>query len=210
MRPKPHASGCTPRARTSPGPGKQTKQVQLIDAPAFAMAKQYLLRGIDSWYRDVWKPPSAKEREYVRVRLQFRNSADTGLGLPLPKGVVRVYERDSSGAPQFVGEDNLAHTPTDENVHVEMGNAFDIAVDRRQMDFKRIASDVIETAWEIRLRNHKETAVTVHVQEPAGGDWALLESSYPGTKGAAFEVEFDVPVAKNGESVLTYRVRSRY
>jgi len=186
----------------------QTKQVQLLDAPAIAIGKDYVLRGGGGYFRGPWRGNGAKEK--IQVFLKFKNSKDAGLGLPLPKGIVRVYKRDSSGSPQFIGEDSIDHTPKDEEIRLELGNAFDLSAERKQTDFQRIADRVFESAYEIKLRNHKEAPATIRVIEPVGGDWTMLSSSHPFTKTGAFEAEFQVPVAADQEVVLTYRVRVTY
>jgi hypothetical protein len=186
----------------------QTKQVQLLDAPKITMAKDYVLRGGGGYYQGAWRGGAAKEN--IQVFLKFKNSKDAGLGMPLPKGIVRVYKRDSSGSPQFIGEDNIDHTPKDEEIRLELGNAFDISAERRQSDFQRIADRVFESAYEIKIRNHKDSPVTIRVIEPIGGDWTVLQNSHPFTKTAAFEAEFQVPVQPDQEAVLTYRVRVTY
>jgi hypothetical protein len=127
--------------------------------------------------------------------------------MPLPGGTVRVYEADSHGGVLFIGEDNIEHTPKDESVDLNVGNAFDIVAERKQTDYKSISNRVVEMEYEITLRNHKDGAVTVEVNEPIGGDWEMLSSSYEAKKTDAFAAQFQVPVAANGTSVLTYRVR---
>jgi len=186
----------------------QTKQVQLLDAPRIALDKDYVLRGSGGYYRGPWS--GARGQDKVRVILKLRNSEQAGLGLPLPKGIVRVYKRDRAGSPQLVGEDRIDHTPRDETALLELGNAFDVSAERKQTDFDRIADRVFESAWEVRLRNAKETPVTVQVVEPIGGDWTMLEHSRPYEKTAAFEATFPVTVEPGQESVLRYRVRVEY
>ncbi len=186
----------------------QTKQVELLDAPSLRVSKDFVLRGDTSYYRSPWRPGDPKQK--VQVFVKFKNSEAAGLGLPLPKGVVRVYKRDKAGSPQFIGEDNVDHTPKDEEVALELGNAFDVAAERRQTDFKKIADRVYEAAFEVRLRNHKDTPITVRVVEPLGGDWTMVENSHPFTKPEAFTAEFAVPVPAGQETVLTYRVRTNY
>jgi hypothetical protein len=185
----------------------QTKQVQLLDAPRVAVGKEYVLRGGGGYFRVPWR--IGDPREKVQVFLTFRNSEAAGLGLPLPKGIVRVYKRDSAGSPQFVGEDRIDHTPKDEEVRLELGNAFDVTAERRQTEFNRVADNVFESAYEIRIRNHKDVPVTVRVLEPVGGDWTMIQNSQPFKKPSAFEAEFQVPVAAGKEATLTYRVRVR-
>lgn len=187
----------------------ESKQVQLLDAPSLTVAKDYVLRGEGNYWRSLIRP-SSDEKERVSVFLKFRNAQTSGLGLPLPKGIVRVYKRDKAGSPQFIGEDSIEHTPKDEEVRLEMGNAFDLVAERKQSDYKRISDKTHESAYEIRIRNHRETPVTVRVIEGIGGDWTILEHSHPFQKTAAFEAEFQVPVGSERESVLSYRVRVTY
>ncbi|HEX9638080.1 MAG TPA: DUF4139 domain-containing protein [Acidobacteriota bacterium] len=186
----------------------QTKQVQLLDAPAIQVGKDYVLRGGGGYFRSPWGGSTTKEK--IQVFLKFKNAKDSGLGLPLPKGIMRVYKRDRAGSPQFIGEDRIDHTPKDEEIRLQLGNAFDLSAERRQTDFQKIADRVFESAYEIKLRNHKESAVTIRVIEPVGGDWTLLQNSHPFTKTGAFEAEFAVPIAPDQEAVLTYRVRVTY
>ena len=123
---------------------------------------------------------------------------------------MRVYKADQTGAQQFIGESNIGHTPKDESVRVKLGDAFDVVAERKQTDYKSIARNVFEYAYEIRIRNHKDEAITVVVNEPIDGDWEILNSSFPAEKTAAFAARFNVPVAKDGEATLSYRVRVRY
>ncbi len=123
---------------------------------------------------------------------------------------MRVYKKDKSGAEQFVGEDAIDHTPKDETVRLHVGDAFDIVAERYQTDFKAVSPRQNESAWTIVLRNRKEENVIVTVREPMGGDWNLLTSSIGGKKVDQQTLEFDVPVAKGGETKLTYRVAVKW
>jgi hypothetical protein len=109
---------------------------------------------------------------------------------------------------KFLMEDNPLSQLQD--VRVKVGDAFDIIADRKQTDYKVIATGVYEYAYEITIRNHKQEEVTVIVNEPIGGDWEMLSSSFPAEKTAAFAARFRVPVAKDGEAKLVYRVRIKY
>ena len=91
--------------------------------------------------------------------------------MPMPAGTVRVYQADSKGGVQFAGEDRIDHTPKDETLKLKIGNAFDVVCERNQIDFQKIASNVYEFEYEITLRNHKATPITVEVNEPIGGSW---------------------------------------
>ena len=123
---------------------------------------------------------------------------------------MRVYKQDSEGSLQFVGEDSIDHTPKDEKVRIKLGDAFDVVGGRKQTDWKKIAWDTYEAAFEISLRNHKKEGVVIKVVEPVPGDWTMLESSHPYAKTEAFTAEFSIPVPKDGEVKLTYRVRMKY
>ncbi len=190
----------------------QTKQIQLLQAEGIRITKDYVLNGGTQYFQSVWSGPPSKEK--VAVFIAFKNSETTaGLGQPMPKGIVRVFKKDRSGSPQLIGEDNIDHTPRNEEVKLELGNAFDIVAERRQTDFKNLGGrpgTLYESAHEIKIRNQKDTAVTVRVVEPLGGEWTMVETSIPNRKTAAFESQWDVPVPAGGETVLTYRVRVKY
>jgi len=186
----------------------QTKQISLLAADSFPVKKELVLRGQNFYYYN----PQGEigEKQKVSVFVEFGNRKDAGLGMPLPKGTVRVYKEDADGSLQFIGEDGIDHTPKDEKVRIRLGEAFDVVGSRKQTDWKKVASDSYEAAFEITLRNHKQEDVTVRVIEPVPGDWKMLSSSHDYTKGEAHAAEFLLPVKKDGETKLTYRVRMRY
>ena len=190
----------------------QTKQIQLLQAEGIRINKDFVLNGGTHYFQSVWSGPPSKEK--VAVFISFKNSeVIPGLGQPMPKGIIRVFKKDRSGSPQLIGEDNIDHTPRNEEIKLELGNAFDIVAERRQTDFRHLTTrpaNTYESAHEIKIRNQKDTPVTVRVVEPIGGEWTMLETSIPNRKTAAFESQWDVPVPAGGETVLTYRVRVKY
>jgi hypothetical protein len=145
----------------------------------------------------------------VAVSLEFQNAKSAGLGLPLPAGKVRIYKEDTDGTEQFVGEDQIDHTPQDEKVRLAVGKAFDVVVERAQTAFRRISDRVTESALEISVRNRKPEAVTVVVVEHPTGDWEITQQSHPFDKKDAFTIEFPVKVPAGGEVKVTYTVRVR-
>jgi hypothetical protein len=187
----------------------QTKQVSLLESAGVPVAKRYVVEGQHYYYRN-HQHPGAPVKDLVQVFYQFKNEPQGGLGLPMPAGVVRVYQEDSTGGVQFVGEDRIAHTPKDETLNLKIGNAFDVICQRNQIDFEKIAANVYEFEYEITLRNHKGTAVAVEVNEPVGGTWRMIRSSHEWTKTAAWAAQFTVPVPAGGAAALTYRVRVTY
>jgi hypothetical protein len=188
---------------------KETKQISLLQGSGVPVEKLFVVNGQNFYYHN-YQNPGSPLKDPVMVYYKFKNEEKAGLGMPLPAGNVRVYQKDSKGGVLFIGEDRIDHTPKDETVTVHIGNAFDIIAERKQTDFKKIANNVYEMEFEITLRNHKDTPITVEANEPIGGTWEMLSSSYKFTKTAAFAAQFHVPVDKNGTSVLKYRVRVTY
>src|SRR5262249_13662133 len=154
--------------------------------------------------------PGVPIKDAVQVFYEFRNDAGAGLGMPMPAGVVRVYQADSKGGLQFVGEDRIGHTPKDESVNVRIGSAFDVVCERSQIDFEKISSNVYELEYQITLRNHKAAPIAVEVNEPVGGTWKMLSSSHDWKKTAAWAAQFSVPVGADANATLKYRVRVTY
>ncbi|HKP39219.1 MAG TPA: DUF4139 domain-containing protein [Pyrinomonadaceae bacterium] len=187
----------------------ETKQVSLLEAADFDVKKEFVVNGQRHYYQS-YNNPGQAIKEKVGVFVQFRNAQTNKLGMPLPAGVIRLYKKDTNGNQQFIGEDRIDHTPKDEDVRVKVGDAFDIVAERKQTDYKVIARNVYEYGYEIKIRNHKDTAVSVIVNEPIGGDWEMISSTFEHKKTAAFAAQFTVPVAKDGEATLSYRVRVRY
>jgi hypothetical protein len=187
----------------------ETKQIALLNGSGTPVRKLFVVNGQNFYYHNRQNPGSPL-KDSVQVFYTFKNDEASGLGMPLPAGIVRVYQADTKGGLQFAGEDRIDHTPKDENVTLKIGTAFDVVCERKQTDFERIADNVYEMAFEIRLRNHKATPITVQVNEPIAGDWRMLSSTYPAKKTEAFAAQFDVPVAAGAESVLQYRVRVRW
>ncbi|HEX3141650.1 MAG TPA: DUF4139 domain-containing protein, partial [Rhizobacter sp.] len=191
----------------------QTKQVALLNAAHVPVVKELLLQGSDYYYRSSVGDIGQKLKAGVFV--EFSNRESARLGLPMPKGVVRVYKRDSTGNAQFVGEDRIDHTPKNEKVRLKLGEAFDVTADKKQTDFKRRepsnkASYVSEMAFEIVLRNAKAEPVTVTVREPVPGDWSMLEETHKHAKVAAGTAEWKLAVPAGGSATLKYRVLVRY
>jgi hypothetical protein len=187
----------------------ETKQVALLTGAGLPVGKRFVVDGQRLYYHNHQRP-GAPIKDQVQVFYRFRNDKESGLGLPMPAGIVRVYQADAKGGVQFVGEDRIDHTPKDETLDLRIGNAFDVVCERKQTDFEKIAASVYEVEFEITLRNHKTTPIAVEVNEPIGGTWRMLRSSHEWTKTAAWAAHFDVPVAAEGSAVLRYRVRVEY
>ena len=190
----------------------QTKQVALMSATQVPVNKEFLLRGANYYYQSSYGDVGQKMK--VSVFVEFENKG-AGLGIPLPKGIVRVYKKDSVGNAQFVGEDNIDHTPKHEKIRLKLGEAFDVTADKKQTSFEKIAGTsrynyINEAAFEITLKNAKDVPVTVKVMEPIPGDWQMLIESNPHKKAASNTAVWMVDVPANGKAKLVYKVRVRY
>jgi hypothetical protein len=185
----------------------QTKQMTLLAATGIPVTKRLILQGQPGYFYNAYGPDDELPTQKVSVYLEIENTQKHNLGMPLPKGIVRVYKADKEGSLQFIGEDQIDHTAKDETVKVKMGEAFDVVGRRKQTEFRRIARAISEMSWEITLRNHKQEPVTVRVNEPVPGDWEVLSASHEHEKPDAHTLRFDIPVPKDGEVKITYRVR---
>jgi hypothetical protein len=191
----------------------QTKQVALLQAENISSSKEYLLKGQDYYYRS--KAGDLGSKIKVAVYLSYENSKAENLGMPLPKGIIRVYKQDSSGSVQFVGEDRIDHTPENETVRLKLGNAFDITADKKQTDFKKLAGSsaynyIYESSYRIELKNGKDEDIAVRVVEPMPGDWDILSESLPHKKISSSEAEWLVRVPAKGSSELLYRIKVKF
>ncbi len=187
----------------------ETKQLSMLSGSSVPVRKRYLVDGQSYYYRNP-QHPGSPIKDTVQVYYELKNEERDGLGMPMPAGVVRVYQADSQGALQFVGEDRIEHTPKDETINLKIGNAFDVTCERNQIDFEKIAPNVYEMEYEITLRNHKAAPISVEVHEPIGGTWRMIRSSHEWKKAAAWAAGFTVPVAQDGTATLKYRVRVTY
>jgi len=187
----------------------ETKQVSMLTGTGVPTLKRYVVNGQHYYYRNA-QHPGAPLKDVVQVFYQFKNEQKGGLGVPMPAGTIRVYQADSKDGIHFVGEDRISHTPKDETINLKIGNAFDVICERKQTDFRKISTGVYEFEYEITLRNHKATGISVQVNEPIGGTWTVLRSSHKWTKTDAWALQFAAPVAADGTAVVKYRVRVTY
>lgn len=191
----------------------QTKQVTLLTAQNIPITKQFLLKGKNYYYSRSYGDLGQKLK--VGVYVQFENKRKANLGKPLPKGVIRVYKKDSAGNAQFVGEDSIDHTPKNEKVRLKLGDAFDVTADKKQTDFAKRATTrkyhyAFESAYEINLKNAKEEPVTVTIHEPVPGDWRILSETHRHEKATSGTALWRITVPAEGTTTLRYRVLVRY
>ena len=191
----------------------QTKQVALLSASHVPVKKDLVLTGADYYYQGQYGEIGTNLK--VGVFVEFENKETSKLGMPLPKGILRVYKKDSKGNAQFVGEDNIDHTPKNETVRLKLGEAFDVTADKKQTDFKVLpkpskTNQLYESAFELTLKNAKKEKVIVTVQEPISGDWKIINESHPHTKVNSHLVTWKIEVPAEGKTTLTYRAQVKY
>jgi len=186
----------------------QTKQINLIKADTIPVKKEFIYYGAPYYYQNRYS--GAMNDQKVGVYVEIANREDNNLGIPLPKGTMRVYKHDSEGSLQFIGENRIDHTPKDEKIKIKLGDAFDIVGERKQTDWRKLAFSRYEAEYLITLRNHKKEDVVVKIVEPIPGDWKMIRSSHEYKKTDAFTAEYQIPVPKDKEVKLSYRVRMKF
>ena len=180
---------------------REQKQISLLEAKGSPVEKEYVFQNTGGW-----SFYGQGSNQKVQVKLNFNNSQANGLGMPLPKGKVRVFKADSEGKLQFLGEDQIDHTPKDETLRILVGNAFDIVGERKQMKVTDLGCQY-EVNWEVMLRNHKSEDVVVTVLEAAYWDWTIISENYPHIRESNEKIKWRIPVKANGESKLAYKIR---
>lgn len=187
---------------------RQTKQISLLSAENVKVKKTFV---VQPQYAFWFARADNVEKPKVGVYVSLDNSKKNGMGMPLPKGVVRVYKQDSKSELQFIGEDRIDHTPEDETIRIKMGDAFDVVVERVQTNFEMLSSGhLYRSSYKVTVRNHKAEDITVQVVELLTGDWTITTSSFPFDKEASHRVRFDVPVKSKGSAELTYTAEIRH
>jgi hypothetical protein len=191
----------------------QTKQVALLSASSVPARKELLLRGADYYYSASYGDLGQKMK--IGVFVEFDNKEAAKLGIPLPKGVMRVYKKDSQGNAQFVGEDRIEHTPKNETIRLKLGDAFDVTADKKQTDFKTFprpskGNSMFESSYELTLKNAKKERVMVTIQEPIPGEWKILKESHPSQKASSNTALWKIEIPAEGKTTLTYRVQVKH
>jgi len=176
----------------------ETKQISLFEAQNVEAKKKYL-------YRSSGNNTNGK----VNVIVEFDNKENQNLGIPMPKGKVRVYKSDGESI-EFIGEDMIDHTPKNETVKLKIGDAFDVIAEEKMLDHKKITNRVYEETYEVKIKNRKTEKVTVEVDRYLGLNWEILSSSLDYKKENAQNISFQVPVNADDETTLNYKVRYSY
>lgn len=184
----------------------ETKQISLFETEGVKVAKKYKYV---SGGAQIYRGGNYVNESKVNVEIEFKNSSENNMGMPMPKGRVRLYKSDGKSL-ELIGEDRIDHTPKNGEVNLGIGNAFDITAEDKQTDHRKISDKVTENTFEITLKNSKKQDVIVEVEKNLGTNWEMMKNSLPYEKKDAYNVEFKVPVKANGETKLTFTVRYNY
>jgi hypothetical protein len=192
----------------------ETKQIEFASAERIPVKKIFTFNGFPQPFAG-YNEWARTNRDYgrrnatkINVTLAFTNSESNNIGMPLPKGTVRVYKEDSDKALEFVGEDRIDHTPKNEDIKIHLGDAFDLNGERTQTDFK-CGNDWCEESFKIVLRNHKSEPVEIVSIEPMyrWSNWKITAKSSDFKKTDSRTIEFTTKIPANGEQTITYTVR---
>ncbi|RME41621.1 MAG: DUF4139 domain-containing protein [Planctomycetota bacterium] len=198
-------------------PDHSTKQIELFPTARDVQCEKVLVYyGVPARFYYYGGPMTDRNlgiptNKKVDIYLRFKNEKAIGMGMPLPSGRIRVFQKDTADdSLEFIGEDTIDHTPKDEEVLVKMGSAFDVVGERKQIDF---AVDYdrhwMKETIEIKLRNHKDKPVRVLVKETLYRwvNWEIVEHTHDFKKIDARTIHFPVRVDKDGEVTIRYTVR---
>lgn len=190
---------------------KEIKQLSLLEADGVKVTKKLIVDSMQNF--GIFYPSEGEVgvgTQKPQVRVEFENKQANNLGIPLPQGTVKVYQRDRSGSVQMLGEDRIEHTPKDEKISLVVGRSFDVVAERKRMNFRRLSDRSFEETFEIEVRNRKEVPETVHVWERHHGDWRISQTSQEWTKLEATIQQYVVELKANEVKKITYTVITRW
>jgi hypothetical protein len=192
---------------------QETKQVEFVHAEKMIAPTLYVFDAATDYrfYGGLNMEPEwgSSENKKIMVQREFVNAETNQLGIALPKGKLRFYRRDDDGQLQFVGENEIDHTPRNETVRVTTGNSFDLVGERKQTGFHVDTGDKwIDESFEIKLRNRKKEPVEIRVVEHLyrWNNWEIKAKSDDFVKKDAQTIEFRIPVKPDEERAVTYSV----
>lgn len=191
----------------------------LFPRTSVAYTREYVVPGVMPWRGFLGQAAGDPDRVPVQVWYTLKRGRGTAFGdRPLPGGTVALYQADSSGRVELVGETGTDHTAPGRDLRVLSGTAFDVTAERVQTDYSQeqlaptrrgvAPRQRVTAAYRVTLANAKPEAVTVDVREARFGVWRVVESSLPPEKLSATEVRFRVLVPANGDATLTYTVQA--
>lgn len=177
----------------------EIKQISLFNIPSVKVDKKYI-------YSNSY--PSNTNGK-VAVFIEFMNTKENNLGMPIPKGKVKMFKQRGD-ANEFVGEQFIDHTTTGEKIRINTGNAFDVVVEDKTLQSERISDKVSENTYSIKIKNRKKEDITVEVIRSMWGDWQILQNNFDYQRENANQIIFKIPVKSLSESELKFKVRNKY
>lgn len=191
---------------------KQNKQVALLNANSVPVSKKLILNGGGYYYQGRNAGNSGKLK--LGVFVELKNEKENGLGIPLPKGTVRVYKEDTSGNAQFIGEDAIDHTANKGKIKLKLGESFDVFAERKQTSYnvieKLVGRNIVETSHEITLTNGKKSAEPVIVREQLPGEWKVTKESHNSSKLDARTAEWQLTIPAESKLKLSFTVQTKF
>jgi hypothetical protein len=190
---------------------KEIKQLSLLEGSGIKFEKKLIvdsMRDFGMYYPGEGEVGTGNLKPQVRV--EFVNSKENNLGMPMPKGTIKVYQRDKSGSVQMLGEDQIDHTPRDEKISLVVGRSFDVVAERKRLNFQRLSPTSFRETFEIEVRNRKEAPETVNVLERHYGDWKVTEKSMDFTKLDSISMQFVVSLKAGESKKVTYTVETKW
>lgn len=197
---------------------REMKQVSLLESDQVPVQKKLVVdamrnfRGYRASEGEVGTGPIKPQ-----FRVEFTNNEASHLGMPLPKGTIKVFQRDKGGSVQMLGEDTIDHTPKNEKVSLVVGRSFDIIAERKRTAFEYVRDPAdrnrvrgAKETFEIELRNRKETPETVTVIERFWGEYKIMDNNMPFEKLDSETIQFLVPLKPNEVKKVSYTVEWRW
>ena len=190
---------------------KETKQLSLLEGSNIPVRKRIVfdsMAGYQGYYPGEGEVGTGALSP--AVKLQFTNDEKSHLGMPMPAGKVRLYQRDASGSLQFLGEDQINHTPRDEKISLNVGRSFDVRADRKRTNFTRLGPSSIRESFQIEVRNRKQEAATIYVYERHWGDWKVTDKSDNFTKEDSNTMVFELNLKAGEVKTVNYTVETKW
>lgn len=190
---------------------KQTKQLKLFDSKNIEIDKTYK-------YDTSADILGVQDTIPVSISLSFNNTKDKdnnhGLGIPLPGGIMRIYKHYDDHKQMnedliFIGEDGISHTPINENITLNVGNAFDVVGQTSLVSESNPSDEINMKTYNVTLKNRSNQPATVLVNVgDLRDDWTILGNTVPFVQNDASTVQFSVPLQANSQTSIVYSIQT--
>jgi hypothetical protein len=181
------------------------KQIRFMQASNVNFEKTYVFSGRNYNYQQ-----TQLSEDKAEVKIRFLNNKKNNLGMPLPKGKVRVYQEGNNDSLLLLGEDIIKSKAVGQNINLTLGRAFDISSKRKQISFRRIGDRKVETSYEIKIMNAKNHSVEVIVNESMQGEWKVLQQNESSKRIDSTTLQYRLTVPKNSTKIIEYTAQSRF